>query len=179
MHFWLGSDADDTAKRIPAAEAPADRVVISQEASDHGERTVISLQGRLDFDRAAEVWQVLRESVGRYRCVLVDFSEVSQMDSAGLASLAEAHRLARQRGAIFALAGVDPQVMKMLKLSGLQRALRTYRTVAEALTSVANLASLADCPERSFSESLTGNAGPFQDENFRIDPLTPEPRRVA
>ena len=179
MHFWLGSDADDEAGRVAGSEADADRLVIVQDSSDLAERTVISLQGTFDVDHAAEVWQLLRNSVAYYRTVLVDLSEVRQIDSAGLACLAEAYRLARQSGATFALIGANRQAEKMLKLSGLHRAIRQFRSVAEALTGLASLAVSGVSQARTFSENLTGPALAFSNENLSARPRSPVARRVA
>jgi len=178
MSFRFGLVAERVTDHIPQDEQPRESMVIRQETSDVSERTVIKLCGSFDIDHAPEVWQLLRDSVQQYRCVLVDLSEVPHMDSAGLASLAEAHRLARKRRAAFALIGVNQQVLKMLKLSGLQRVLRIYPTVAKALTSLASLGFDDDCKARSFSESLPHGTGATFGGSFLTD-LRIQQRRVA
>ncbi len=179
MPFRFEPDAASGTACAPETERQNDGMVIHQETSELSERTMVKLRGPFNIDHAAEVWQLLRESVQRYRCVLVDLSEVPHMDSAGLASLAEAHRLARQRHTVFALIGANHQVLKMLKLSGLQRVLKLYPSVAKALTSLASLDFQGDCPARSFSESLARGTSSTLSGKFLIDILPPEQRRVA
>jgi len=179
MPFRFGSDAEGEADRAAQVERLIEGEEFTQEISKSSERTIISLRGPFDIDHAADVWRLLRESVQQYRCVLVDLSEVPHMDSAGLASLAEAHRLARQRQTAFALIGVNQQVLKMLKLSGLQRVLRLYPTVAKALTSLASLDFHGDCPTRSFSESLARDMGLPLNGIFSTDLMPAGQRRVA
>lgn len=174
MRFEFGAYAEARTEHVAATDRPANDMVIRQEISDRSERTILKLSGPVDIDHAGEVWERLRDSVQRYRSVLVDLTDVPHMDSAGLASLAEAYRRARNRGTAFALIGVNQQVLKMLRLAGLQRVLKLYPTVANALTSLARRDFDPDCAARSFSESLQFTAnGSF------LTGLPAEHKRVA
>lgn len=174
MRFGFGPDAENRTEQVAETSRAPDNMEIRQEISDRSERTILKLSGPVDIDHAGDVWELLRDSVQRYRCVLVDLTDVPHMDSAGLASLADAYRRAQSRGTAFALIGVNRQVLKMLKLSGLQKVLKLYPNVAKALTGLARQDFDADCDVRSFSESLQATAN----GSFLARP-SGEQRRVA
>ena len=178
MSFGIGSDVETVADQDRTSEQGFESMVIRCEISERSERIVIRLSGHFDIDHAAEVWRLLRESVKEYQCVLVDLHAVRHMDSAGLASLAEAHRLARQRHTAFALVGVNQQVLKMLKLSGLQRVLRLYPSVAKALSRLTSATPQPDALPRAFTESLARTRSPSLGRSHVGGMRTPS-RRVA
>lgn len=178
MSIEFGFAVETDADRDRVNEDSSETMVIRREISERSERIIIRVSGHFDIDHAAEVWDLLRESVQKYRCVLVDLSGVRHMDSAGLASLAEAHRLARQRRIAFALVGVNQQVLKMLKLSGLQRVLRLYPNVAKALSRLTSVAPRPDPLPRSFAEGLARTRKPAASRPQMTD-VQLRPRCVA
>ncbi|OAN40838.1 anti-anti-sigma factor [Chloroflexus islandicus] len=99
------------------------------------ERTaVVQLRGRLDLLVAAEVKQRLVQAVNEgFRLLVVDMSEVSFVDSSGLGALIGGLKATRLAGGDLRLASVGAQAQAILELTTLNRVLRPYPNVAEAL----------------------------------------------
>ena len=55
-------------------------------------RTVVALKGEIDMEEAPKVRRTLLDSLKQKRDILVDLSEVTYIDSSGIASLIEACR---------------------------------------------------------------------------------------
>lgn len=100
-----------------------------------GEIAVVRLAGRLDLLSAADVKQRLSKAVsdGRRRLV-VDLEEVGFIDSSGLGALIGGLKAARLAGGDLRIAGAGDQATVILELTTLDRVLRPYSTVEEALS---------------------------------------------
>ena len=95
---------------------------------------VARLRGRLDLLSAAEVKQQLTAAVadGHARLV-VDIEGVSFIDSSGLGALIGGLKAARLAGGDLRLARPGEQARVILALTTLDKVLRMYGTVEEAL----------------------------------------------
>ena len=95
---------------------------------------VVRLTGRLDLLSAGNVRRRLDEAVasGQARLV-VDLGEVASIDSSGLGALIGALKTARQAGGDLRIARPGEQARMVLELTTLDRVLRPYDTVDEAL----------------------------------------------
>ena len=94
---------------------------------------IVSLSGEVDLEHSPRARAVLLEWVERATRVLVDLSQVTYIDSSGVASLIEAFQLARKRSVDFALADVSPAALRVLELARLDRVFTIHRTVADGL----------------------------------------------
>ena len=105
------------------------------EHSVREERTslVVAFQGDVDLESSPRARQVLLESVGRGKKVLVDLSGVEYIDSSGVASLVEAFKLAKTRSQEFALASVSGSALRVLQLARLDKVFSIHDTVADGL----------------------------------------------
>ena len=72
---------------------------------------VVALSGEIDLDRAPGVRRLLLDCVKRRQDVLVDLSEVTYIDSSGIASLVEALQWANRRGTELLLVAVSPAAL--------------------------------------------------------------------
>lgn len=95
--------------------------------------TVIALSGRLDLLSAADVKQRLADSVAGGRRCVVDMNQISFVDSSGLGALIGGLKAARVQGGDLRIARVPQQARIILELTTLDRVLRPYSTVEEAL----------------------------------------------
>jgi anti-anti-sigma factor len=105
-----------------------------QETAPPAVRTVVRLDGPLDVAAAPG----LRERLAGLlqpgtRLLVLDLSLVSSCDSAGLAVLIGAERRARALGITTRLAVPSAPVMKLLRLTGLDRNLTIYPDLRGAL----------------------------------------------
>lgn len=92
-------------------------------------RTIVELQGRVDVSTANELAQALSRLVATGDVVLVDLSMVELADSAALAALVLAQKSARRRHGDLVLAGAAGKTLRLLELTGLDRAFHVVQTV--------------------------------------------------
>lgn len=64
--------------------------------------------------------------------VVLDFSEVSYVSSAGLRIVLMAAKRVQQVNGAFALCSLNPEIQKIFEISGLVRILRIFRSPEEA-----------------------------------------------
>ena len=94
----------------------------------------VSLSGRLDLLSAAAVKQRLAAEVAAgHKKLVVDLGDVAVIDSSGLGALISGLKAARQAGGDLRIARPSDQARLVLKLTTLDRVLRPYLTVDEAL----------------------------------------------
>ena len=93
---------------------------------------LIVVEGELDLSSSAELRRRVEEAlkVGR-NCVVLDLTDVTHMDSTGLASLIAAHQLTSQRRGRLALVITSEAVRRTVEVRGLDR-LFTIATTREA-----------------------------------------------
>ena len=97
--------------------------------------SVVRLDGRLDMLTAAQVKTLLAEetAAGRSRLV-VDLASVSFIDSSGLGALISGLKAARLAGGDMRIANAQEQARMVLEITRLDRVLRLYDSVEQAMT---------------------------------------------
>jgi anti-sigma B factor antagonist len=95
---------------------------------------VVALKGDVDLQCSPAARTVLLDAVGRGRPVFVDLSDVTYIDSSGIASLVEALQGARKRGSRFALVSVSEAVHRVLQLARLDKVFAIHASLADALS---------------------------------------------
>lgn len=104
-----------------------------------GKATVVRWNGRLDLLTASDVKKQLSELVAQgHRFLVVDLGEVDFIDSSGLGALIGGLKAARLAGGDLRLARAGEQARVILDLTTLDRVLKPYDSVAEALANYAN-----------------------------------------
>ena len=83
----------------------------------------VALRGEIDHHSAKEIMRVVGNKIDLYLpCVCVlDFREVTFMDSSGIAVIISCVRRMRQLQGEVVLRSVPPQPMKVLKASGIEK----------------------------------------------------------
>ncbi len=96
--------------------------------------TIVRMTGKLDLLSAAEVKESLAKSVAEgHRRMVVDLAGVTFIDSSGLGALIGGLKAARLAGGDLRLARPADQARVILELTTLDRVLRPYTTLEEAL----------------------------------------------
>lgn len=98
-----------------------------------GDTTIVALSGDIDLDNSPQVRDVLLNSVGEKRGVLVEMSAVSYIDSSGIASLVEAYQSARRASTSFALVAVSDAARRVLELARLDQVFAIHASISDAL----------------------------------------------
>ena len=86
-----------------------------------GDYILVRLRGEVDLSWSREVRQSILSALGQSGKVGVELSEVSYIDSSGIAALVEGFQNARARGSRFALVAVSDAVRAVLELARLDR----------------------------------------------------------
>lgn len=101
-----------------------------------GDVTTVHIAGSVDGGTADDLQRVLARELERGRHNLVaDFSGVDYTSSAGLRVLLATLKRARSLGGDLRLAALNPDVRKVLELSGFTSILSVFPTVDDAVTS--------------------------------------------
>ncbi len=97
-------------------------------------QTIVRLHGYVDVVTAPALRESLLGAIHHGMSLLVlDLAGVSFCDASGLAVLIGTQRRAGLAGVTLRLAAPIPQVAKLLHITGLDRTLRIYPTLADAL----------------------------------------------
>lgn len=95
---------------------------------------VLRVQGRLTMAAAGELKAAVDREVAEGRTlVVVDLGETAFLDSSGLGALVGGLRTARAAGGDLRIARVGQQVRTVLELTTMDRVLRPYATVEDAV----------------------------------------------
>src|SRR4051794_41894497 len=95
--------------------------------------TVLTITGELDIATTAALQERIVALLDETAVpVIIDLSGVQFCDASGLAMLVRVRRRVVVRGHSVALAGLRPNVSKLLRITGLHRTFVTYPTITEA-----------------------------------------------
>ncbi len=101
-----------------------------------GEVTVLTLKGSIDAMTAPKITEYINRLVAKGHIKLVaDFSDVDYTSSAGLRVLLGAIKDTRAQSGDMRLAGVQPDVLKVLSLSGFTNILKMFDDSDSAVAS--------------------------------------------
>ncbi|WP_152644812.1 STAS domain-containing protein [Kitasatospora griseola] len=84
---------------------------------------VVRVNGEIDLDTAPALRRALAAALDAHREVVLDLSEVTFMDCAGLGAVVRARNQADRSGRRLILRGASGCVVRLLELTGLQRRL--------------------------------------------------------
>ena len=99
-----------------------------------GQVAVVIPEGRLDLASASEFKQALNDAVNASdRILVVDLSKVPFVDSSGLGALIGGMKATRLAGGDLRIAQVGEQARLILELTTLDKVMKLYSTVEEAL----------------------------------------------
>ena len=97
-----------------------------------GRYVVVHLKGDVDLSCSPKARESLLAQISTGRPLLVDLSEVTYMDSSGVASLVEGLQTAKKKGLAFALVAVSKPVMSVLALARLDKVFTLYPSAQDA-----------------------------------------------
>jgi anti-sigma B factor antagonist len=110
--------ATESATQMPSTERP----------------NVLPLEGEIDLHVSPRIAASLNQMIAsKPKQVVVDLSQVSYIDSSGLAVLIEGMQNVAAYGGKFALAGLQEPVRPIFEIARLDQVFKIYPTVDEAL----------------------------------------------
>ncbi|MFH1177664.1 MAG: STAS domain-containing protein [Acidobacteriota bacterium] len=103
---------------------------------NQGNTLVVGVRGRLDSVTAAEFDRAMSEGVSNHeRRVILDFSELDYMSSAGMRSLLVLQKRLEKQGGGLVVAGVKGLVNEVFVVSGFDSVLPVFESLEAALAS--------------------------------------------
>lgn len=99
--------------------------------------TVVKLEGSLDLGAAEDARTLLLNAIANGP-VLVDLGGTKCIDSAGVACLLESLQSATQSSKPFALAGLSPDVVRVLEIARLDRVFQIHQSVEDGVAEMAS-----------------------------------------
>lgn len=100
--------------------------------SEAPNQDVVRLAGSVDLEHSPEIRRRLLDAVEKQGSVFVDLSEVTYIDSSGIACLVEALQVARTQDANLDLVAVSRQAMRVLELARLDMVFSIHDDMASA-----------------------------------------------
>jgi anti-sigma B factor antagonist len=102
---------------------------------DRDDVLVMMLEGRIDFEGAAELDRTLKNAIANGRCkIVLDMGQVDYLNTAGLHVLADVQVENQRQGGDLRLARLSPIVQRVFQIVGFRRFFRNYATVDAAIT---------------------------------------------
>ena len=106
---------------------------MTDKLSEGRKQGVVRLSGNVDLEHSPDIRKTLLEAVAERVNVFVDLSEVTYIDSSGIACLVEALQTARNHGANLGLVSVSRQAMRVLELARLDMVFSIHDDLTSAL----------------------------------------------
>jgi len=106
---------------------------MSYAVEDQGEFSVVYLTGEVDLSCSPSARKTILGCLQNKANLLVDLSNVSYIDSSGVASLVEGYQLSRNLELEFALVAVSSAAMNVLRLARLDHVFPIYASLDERL----------------------------------------------
>ena len=103
------------------------------EITDKSGACVVTFKGEVDLESSPAAREVLLKCLENTGKVIVDLSEVTYIDSSGVASLVEALQAAKKNGSQFALAASSEPTRRVLELARLDKVFTMYDSVDEGV----------------------------------------------
>jgi anti-sigma B factor antagonist len=98
-----------------------------------GGYAVVHLAGDVDLSCSPEARKTILDALLGAQHTLVDLSQVSYIDSSGVASLVEGYQTAKKKGLRFGLVGVSEPAMSVLELARLDKVFPIHASVEDRL----------------------------------------------
>ena len=93
--------------------------------------TVIKLEGEVDLSCSPNARQSILSNLEENKHLLVDLTNVSYIDSSGVATLVEGYQAAKKQSLNFGLVSVSDAAMSVLKLARLDQVLPIFDTTED------------------------------------------------
>lgn len=100
---------------------------------EEGGYLVLELEGEVDLTCSPEARKQILDVLSKGKDILVDLSNVTYIDSSGVASLVEGYQTAKKCGQKFGLIGVSEAALSVLKLARLDKVFPIHANVEERL----------------------------------------------
>jgi anti-sigma B factor antagonist len=101
-----------------------------------GGHGVVRAEGELDVGTAAQLREAVNAALDAHDRLVVDLSAVTFLDSVTLGVLIGAYNRTREAGGAFAVAVGDERVLRVFRITGLDKVFAMFATVEAALAAL-------------------------------------------
>ena len=101
-------------------------------ADNAGGKTVLAIGGEIDLQHSAQLRAAIVAELDRGASVLLDLSQVTFIDSSGIAAMVQGLTRARERELELGLVGAPDAVLRILRLTRLDAVFPMYASLDEA-----------------------------------------------
>jgi len=101
-------------------------------SENQGDYVVVRLKGEVDLSWSQQVRKTILDALGQCGKVGVELSQVSYIDSSGIAALVEGFQNARTKGGKFGLVAASNPVMSVLQLARLDKVFPLFASIEAA-----------------------------------------------
>ena len=109
-------------------------MLLRVEVEERDDHALVVAIGEIDASTVGSVETAVRAALdGGHRQVLLDFAQVTFIDSTGLGLLVKSHRRAQSLDAVFAVVHPTPHTRKLMRVLGLDQLLHVYDSSQDAL----------------------------------------------
>lgn len=122
---------------------------------EKGDHLLVKLHGDVDLEHSVAVRKLLLNAVAKGRDLMIDLSDVTYLDSSGIASMIEAMHVARKNGAAFTLFSASDQVRRVFEMARLDKVFPLLPNLESALASRVGERAGADSNKQPASASRT------------------------
>jgi anti-anti-sigma factor len=110
------------------------KVPLSLHTKNWGDVTIVYCEGRIVFRKeAVALSAVVVELLQRQQDVVLDFTKIESVDSAGLGELVSLHMLAKGSGSSLKLCGLNSRVLYLLQITNLSSLFEIFPTEQSAM----------------------------------------------
>ncbi len=106
---------------------------MTYQVTKRGGFAIVHLVGDVDLSCSPEARKVILDSLAAAQPTLVEMSEVSYIDSSGVASLVEGYQTAKKKHLEFGLVAVSEPAMSVLELARLDKVFPIHASLDERL----------------------------------------------
>jgi anti-sigma B factor antagonist len=100
---------------------------------ENDKELIVQLVGDVDLEHCSAVRGLLLDGVSHGKDLLVDLSQVTYLDSSGIASLLEALQIANKAGTALKLFAANGQIMRVFELARLDKIFSIHPDLSTAL----------------------------------------------
>jgi anti-sigma B factor antagonist len=100
---------------------------------DHEGFKLVRVRGEVDLSWSQRLRKTILDALASSRPVAIDLSQVTYIDSSGIAALVEGFQNARGKGQRFNLVAVSKPVFAVLELARLDRVFPMFASIDDAL----------------------------------------------
>ena len=99
--------------------------------------SVLNLKGRVDASTSGQIHENIMDEIEKgSRSIVIDFSEVNYISSAGLRVLIYASKTLAEKSGTFSLCSLNKNIEKILEISGLLKIFNVHEDIASSIAAL-------------------------------------------